>query len=540
MDDMLTPLLTDFYQFTMAYGYWDIGRHNDIATFELFFRKCPFGGEYAIFCGLNDVIDYIENYKFSIGIIEVIEESDILKCCKRKEEFCEYLMSIDCKDIQVRAIQEGSVVFPRVPLVSITGPVAILSLLETPLLNLINYATLVATNASRMRVQEPSAVLIDMGLRRAQGPNGALTASKYSYIGGFDGTSNVEAGTRYNIPLMGTNAHSWVNSCTPDYVKTMIKGIELDGTNLWEKSMEYRKKYGWLNTNESELCSFIQYAVAFPNTMLALVDTYNTLESGIPNFIAIALVLYDLGYTPVGIRLDSGDLAYLSKVANKLFNKMAKNTGNINFCSLKIVASNDINEDVLAELNTQSHNIDVFGIGTNLVTCQKQPSLGGVYKMVSIRKDKEHDACPTLKLSEQISKITIPGSKNVYRLYDGNNRPIIDLMTSYEEREPGTDIYGDDDEPKPIRCFHPFDRKRVDVIPTVIEPLLKTYWDGKRCIHKEAITAIKKHVEKEIDMLRNDHKRKTNPTPYKVSLSHDLHKLMNRMIDQESPVVLIE
>lgn len=516
----INPLLTDYYQLSMVYAYWRSGRTDEIATFEMFFRKNPFKGEYTVFAGLGEAIDFIKNFKFTD---EIIKDLDTVFSAEYKEKFYEYLKSLDCSNLKIHAIEEGRIVFPQTPLITITGPLPIVQLLETTVLNLCNFASLIATNASRMRLLEPNKQLFEFGLRRAQGPNGALTATKYSYLGGFDGTSNIQSAIINNIRCVGTHAHSFVNSHTKKD-RERVKSLTLKNENLWNLADRYRKENEWTNTNENELLAFISYAYAFPDNALMLVDTYNTLTSGIPNFLVVALTLNSLGYKPLGVRLDSGDLAYLSKKVRQMFIKISEKYNIPEFKDLKIVASNDIDENVLRSLNEQNHEIDAFGIGTNLVTCKDQPALGMVYKMVEINNT------PTMKLSEQIEKINIPGEKRVYRLYDKMNIPIVDLMLCVDECKP--EIM------KPIICRHPFlEMKKMIVVPTRIEELsvdidLTSFKDDN-------INVKRDRCIKDMSTIRNDHKRSINPSKYKVSVSENLYSLMHSLIEKEAPIPVI-
>ncbi|XP_044510332.1 nicotinate phosphoribosyltransferase 2-like [Mangifera indica] len=360
---MVTPLLTDLYQFTMAYAYWKAGKHEERAVFDLYFRKNPFGGEYTIFAGLEECIRLIANFKFTEDEISFVRLSLPGSC---EDGFFNYLRGIDCSDVEVYAISEGSVVFPKVPLLRVEGPVAVVQLLETPFLNLINYASLVATNAARHRfVAGKSKLLLEFGLRRAQGPDGGIGASKYCYMGGFDATSNVAAGRLFGIPLRGTHSHAFVSSfMSPDeIIEKSLKSS--DGSHTCEDFVSLVQT--WLNkikwssslrgifseTNQSELAAFTSYALAFPKSFLALVDTYDVMRSGVPNFCAVALALNDLGYKAAGIRLDSGDLAYLSCEARKFFRSIEKEFGVPGFEKMSITASNDLNEETLDALKNR-------------------------------------------------------------------------------------------------------------------------------------------------------------------------------------------
>eukprot|EP00252_Welwitschia_mirabilis_P022110 TRINITY_DN5884_c0_g1_i1.p1 TRINITY_DN5884_c0_g1~~TRINITY_DN5884_c0_g1_i1.p1 ORF type:complete len:510 (-),score=99.32 TRINITY_DN5884_c0_g1_i1:158-1687(-) len=473
---MVSPLLADLYQYTMVYAYWKAGKHSDRAVFDMFFRKNPFGGEYTVFAGLEECIRFAANFRFKESEIDFLRTVLSPTC---EDGFFDYLRGISCSDVVIYAIPEGSVVFPRIPLMTVEGPVAIVQLLETSFLNLVNYASLVATNAARHRiVAGKSKILLEFGLRRAQGPDGGISASKYSYIGGFDATSNVDAGLRFGIPVRGTHSHAFVTSFMgPDEItdRTLPKA---DGSGICEDFVGLAQR--WLSnlhaadtfrgifseTNQSELAAFISYALAFPRNFQALVDTYDVMRSGIPNFCAVALALHDLGYKALGIRLDSGDLAYLSVEARKFFHAIEKDFGVPGFGKMTIVASNDINEETLDALNKQGHEVDAFGIGTHLVTCYAQPALGCVFKLVEINGQ------PRMKLSEDVSKVSIPCKKRCYRLYGREGYPLVDLMTGEKERPPK--------EGERILCRHPFsESKRAYVVPHRVEELYKCYWPGK-------------------------------------------------------------
>ncbi|XP_052195504.1 nicotinate phosphoribosyltransferase 2-like isoform X2 [Diospyros lotus] len=494
---MVTPLLSDLYQFTMAYAYWKAGKHNERAVFDLYFRKNPFGGEYTVFAGLEECIRFIANFRFSEDEIAFIQAS-LPKTCE--VGFYDYLRGIDCSDVEVCAVPEGSVVFPKVPLLRVEGPIAVVQLLETPFLNLINYASLVATNAARHRfVAGKSKLLLEFGLRRAQGPDGAIGASKYCYMGGFDATSNVEAGRLFGIPLRGTHSHAFVSSfMSPDEI--MEKSLPShDGTSTCE-----------------DFVSLVQ-------TWLGKIKV---MKSGIPNFCAVALALNDLGYKAVGIRLDSGDLAYLSSEARKFFNSIKEEFNVPCFGKMSITASNDINEETLDALNKQGHEIDAFGIGTYLVTCYAQAALGCVFKLVEINNQ------PRIKLSEDISKVSIPCKKRCYRLYGKEGYPLVDIMTG--DSEPPPEVA------ERILCRHPFNEsKRAYVVPQRVEELLKCYWPGKpdeARVKLPPLKEIRERCIKQLEQMRPDHMRRLNPTPYKVSVSAKLYDFIHFLWLNEAPV----
>ncbi|XP_044485120.1 nicotinate phosphoribosyltransferase 2-like [Mangifera indica] len=533
---MVTPLLTDLYQFTMAYAYWKAGKHEERAVFDLYFRKNPFGGEYTIFAGLEECIRLIANFKFTEDEISFVRLSLPGSC---EDGFFNYLRGIDCSDVEVYAISEGSVVFPKVPLLRVEGPVAVVQLLETPFLNLINYASLVATNAARHRfVAGKSKLLLEFGLRRAQGPDGGIGASKYCYMGGFDATSNVAAGRLFGIPLRGTHSHAFVSSfMSPDeIIEKSLKSS--DGSHTCEDFVSLVQT--WLNkikwssslrgifseTNQSELAAFTSYALAFPKSFLALVDTYDVMRSGVPNFCAVALALNDLGYKAAGIRLDSGDLAYLSCEARKFFRSIEKEFGVPDFEKMSITASNDLNEETLDALNKQGHEVDAYGIGTYLVTCYAQAALGCVFKLVEINSQ------PRIKLSEDVSKVSMPCKKRSYRLYGREGFPLVDIMTG--ENEPSPKVG------ERILCRHPFNEsKRAYVVPQHVEELLKCYWPGNSGKRREDLPPLKdirEHCIKQLEQMRPDHMRRLNPTPYKVSVSAKLYDFTHFLWLNEAPV----
>lgn len=437
-DGVVQPLLTDMYQITMVYAYWSAEKHRDYAVFDLFFRVNPFQGAFTVFAGLGDCVEFLRKFRFSASDIEYLKT----QMPAARPEFFEYLEQLTANDVKLYAIPEGTVVFPRIPLLRIEGPLAFVQLVETSLLNLVNYASLVATNAARFRLAAgPKVELLEFGLRRAQGPNGGLSASKYAYLGGFDGTSNVLAGKLFQIPIRGTHAHAFVmsfsstNTLKHTTLTHRTTGKECD---LLKLSLEWREKLSRASmfestaaqANDGELNAFVSYALAFPQNFLGLVDTYDVIRSGLINFCAVAMALDSCGYRAIGIRIDSGDLAYLSRECYKCFELISIQFLKPYFINLKIVASNDINEKTLTSINEQGHNINSYGIGTHLVTCQKQPALGCVYKLVEINHK------PRIKLSNDLNKVTIPGQKKVFRLYGQNGHPLLDLMQLEDEDPP--------------------------------------------------------------------------------------------------------
>ncbi|KAL1517215.1 hypothetical protein ABEB36_001008 [Hypothenemus hampei] len=527
---IVQPLLTDLYQITMAYAYWKSRKDQSLAVFDLFFRKNPFNGEFTIFAGLEECLKFLDGFSYSTSDIEYIRQ---ILPSHIEDEFYQYLSQLTAKDIKLFAIKEGTVVFPRIPLIRVEGPLIVAQLLETTLLNLINYASLMATNAVRYKMAAGKLKLFEFGLRRAQGPDGGLSASKYSYMGGFDGTSNVLAGKLFHIPVKGTHAHSYITSFNNfDEISTKKLAPKEQGAprDLLQLAIEYRKELISIfnvllsEVNDGELAAFVSFAIALPNSFMALVDTYDVKKSGLINFCATALALHDLGYQALGIRLDSGDLAYLSCVAREYFRKISQIHNIPYFEHLTIMASNDINEETIVSLNEQIHCIDSFGIGTHLVTCQKQPALGCVYKMVELNGQ------PRIKLSQDVGKVTIPGRKNVYRLYGEAGYALIDILQRTTESAPV--------EGKKVLCRHPFqESKRAFVTPSKVEELLQIRFDqGRLCKPLESLQEIRETVEESLKILRSDIKRTLNPTPYKVSVSDDLYHYLHTLWLANAPI----
>ncbi|XP_073821797.1 nicotinate phosphoribosyltransferase isoform X2 [Musca autumnalis] len=528
---VVQPLLTDLYQITMAYAYWKSGKTDDHAVFDLFFRTNPFHGEFTIFAGLDECLKFLDSFHYSDSDIEYLKQT---LPEGTENDFFDYLGNLTAKDVTLYAIDEGTVAFPRVPIIKIEGPLIIVQLLETTLLTLVNYASLMATNAARYRMVAGKHVnLLEFGLRRAQGPDGGLSASKYSYVGGFDGTSNVLAGKLFNIPVKGTHAHAYITSFSGiGELKTRLLKHKTTGVtgDLLELAVQYRQALSQLldvsteESSEGELAAMVSYAIAFPDGFMALVDTYDVKRSGLLNFSAVALALNDLGYRAVGVRIDSGDLAYLSCLARETFERVGEHFKVPWFSKLTIVASNDINEDTILSLNEQGHKIDCFGIGTHLVTCQRQPALGCVYKLVEINGQ------PRIKLSQDVEKVTMPGHKNAYRLYSADGHALIDLLQKVTEPPP---VVG-----QKVLCRHPFqESKRAYVIPSHVESLYKIYWqNGKICQPLSSLEQVRERVQMSLKTLRNDHKRTLNPTPYKVSVSDNLYNFIHDLWLQNAPI----
>lgn len=532
-NNLVTPMLTDLYQITMAYGYWKTKRHNEHAVFELFFRKNPFQGSYTVFCGIDEVLKYVQHFRFTSDDIEYLKTVPALSHCD--PGFFDYLSNVDCSEVTIDAAAQGSIVFPRTPLITVSGPLLVTQLLETNMLNLVNYPSLVATNASRMviaargqhsdiKVRGKTPKCVEFGLRRAQGPDGGFSASKYCMVGGFDAVANVQAGKVLGIPIGGTHAHSFVMSFSSlEEVKDLEVKKEGSSTgsggmvNLLEMVLKYRQETGWTETNDGELAAFIAYGIAFPSSFLCLVDTYNTLNSGLKNFILVALALADCGYAPQGIRLDSGDLAILSLKCHELLDETAAKFDKPIFSDLDIVASDGINEKIMYDLKESGHGISVFGIGTNLVTCQAQPALGCVFKLVEL------DGKPRIKLSNTIEKVLIPGRKRVFRMFDENEVPQLDLLIEVDDEIPQAG--------KKVNCYSPFSKSDVKtIVPHRVEETLQTVWDKNGVV--DALPSLMNSRERcanEIKALNPAMLQAKNPLQYDVFVSeklrNDLHLL---------------
>ncbi len=474
--DTSLGLLTDLYQLTMAYGYWKAGKAEQEAVFNLYFRKHPFQGGYTIACGLSSVIDYLKEYRFDeedLAYIRSLEGSDGKPLFE--PEFLDYLRSMELK-VSVDAVPEGTVVFPNEPLVRVQGPILQCQLLETPLLNLINFQSLVATKASRMRLVAKDDILLEFGLRRAQGPDGGMTASRAAYIGGVDATSNILAGKLYGIPIKGTHAHSWVMSF------------------------------------DSELESFETYAKFMPNNVTLLVDTYNSLH-GVQNAIKVGIQLREKGYDLAGIRLDSGDLAYLSIEARKLLDDAG-------FEKTNIVASNDLDEYIMDSLKIQGARINVWGIGTKLVTAFDQPALGGVFKLAAIRNETgEWDY--KLKLSEQAIKVSTPGIQQVRRFSDAKGF-MSDMIFNIE-----TPLMGK------ATMVDPYDFTRNRSFSETIsyeDLLVPVFADGQLIYSLPSIHETRARVQDQLSHFHKGIKRFVNPHTYPVGLEKELFDMKTELI----------
>ncbi|XP_062311621.1 nicotinate phosphoribosyltransferase [Osmerus eperlanus] len=516
------PLLTDLYQFTMAYAYWRAGRHNEPAVFELFFRDNPFSGGFSLFSGLHDCLLFLRSFRFTEEDVAYLQS--VLPPAT-DPAFFHFLRGLDCSEVTLCSVPEGTVVFARVPLIEISGPLAVVQLLETSLLCLVNFASLVCSNAARFRLAAgPKKKLLEMGLRRAQGPDGGLTASRYAHIGGFDMTSNVQAGFLFGVPMAGTMAHSYVTSFSSleeVWPQTLVAANgDQDPIDLISLTK------GWLGRlcellgaepgkiREGELAAFVSYAIAYPHNFLPVIDSYSVSCSGLLNFCSVALSLCELGYQPLGTRLDSGDLCRQSVEVRRIFRLCAEHFSLPAFHSLIIVGTNNVSELSMTELNKKENEIDVVGVGTHLVTCTRQPSLGCVYKLVEVK------GSPKMKFSEDPEKSTVPGRKAVYRLLDDDGHPFLDMLCLAEEPAPKAGVA--------VRC-HPLGRDKTCQSVTaaqVTQLRLDVFVCGQITEPVCSIVETREKVQSSIRTLHPRHKRLQEPDLYTVAVSEKLHNLM--------------
>ncbi|MGC6509652.1 MAG: nicotinate phosphoribosyltransferase [Myxococcota bacterium] len=463
-------LLTDLYQLTMSYGYWKAGMGNHESVFHLFYRKNPFKGGYGIAAGLEHAIDLVTNAHFQNDDLEYLatlvgNDGNPLF----EDEFLHYLQSTPLS-IDMDAVPEGSVVFPHEPIIRVRGNIIPCQLFETPLLTLINFQTLIATKASRVCAAAKEDTVLEFGLRRAQGFDGGLSASRAAYIGGCHATSNVMAGKLFDIPVRGTHAHAWV----------MMFDTEMD--------------------------AFETYAKAMPNNCVFLVDTYNTVE-GVRKAAQVGQNLRAKGHEMVGVRLDSGDMADLSKHARKILDDAG-------FHNAKIVASDSLDELKLEMLKSRGAQIDVWGVGTNLVTARDQPALGGVYKLAAVREPGGAWE-PKIKLSNTPIKVSNPGIQQIRRYYRQDGRPLADMI--YDE------LKGPSKSPT-IRLFDANATSQSIELGTPYKDMLESVViSGSRVKNSPDIHHIRSHAKAQLASFDSGVRRFHNPTTYPVGLENQLH-----------------
>ncbi|MGG6311213.1 nicotinate phosphoribosyltransferase [Paenibacillus macerans] len=470
-------LHTDKYQINMIYAHWMNGTHLRRTVFEAYFRKLPFGNGYAVFAGLERIVDYIRGLRFT--------EEDLGYLAKQEEgykpEFLDLLRRFEFHGTLL-SMAEGALCFPNEPLIRVEGTIMETQLVETALLNFMNFQTLIATKASRVKRVAEDDVLLEFGTRRAQEADAAIWGARAAYISGFDATSNLLAGESFGIPTKGTHAHSWVQIF------------------------------------DSELEAFELYAKAMPDQVSLLVDTFDTLKSGVPHAIRTAKMLEAAGKRLNSIRLDSGDLAYLSIQARKMLDEAG-------LPYVKIVASNDLDENTIFNLKAQGAKIDIWGVGTQLITAADQPALGGVYKLVEREKDGRMQ--PTIKISGNPEKVTTPGKKDVLRIVNkGSGKAIADYVCFPHEQQART---GGN-----LRLFdpvHPYIKKAVKDFEAV--PMLQPIFENGKLVYElPTLEEIRQYHREQLNLFWPEYLRKLNPEIFRISLSQEAWELKQKMIEE--------
>ncbi len=481
MENNLT-LLTDFYELTMMQGYYNSKMHEKQVVFDLFYRKNPCSNGYAITAGLCQVIEYIKNLRFEEEEISYLKSLNYFD-----DNFLSYIKNFSFTG-DIYAIPEGTVVFPEEPLLRVKAPIIEAQLIEAAMLNLINHQSLIATKAARVVWAANGDNVLEFGLRRAQGVDASVYGTRASIIGGCYATSNVLAGKMFNVPVRGTHAHSWIMSF------------------------------------KDELSAFRQYAKTFPNACILLVDTYNTLKSGVPNAIKVFSEMKQEGIplTNYGIRLDSGDIAYLSIEARAMLDEAG-------FYDATITASNDLDEYLISNLKLQNAKINVWGVGTSLITSRDCPAFGGVYKLAA-QTDENGQLIPKIKLSENVEKVTNPGFKKVLRFYNAKTNKIkADLIALDNEQF---------DSAKDLTIFDPNATWKKMTLKAneykIRELLVPIFLNGKCVYNSPSVMEISKYCKIELDTLWSEHKRLINPQTLPVDLSLKLYTLKQQMINDKS------
>ncbi|MBA2944190.1 nicotinate phosphoribosyltransferase [Paenibacillus sp. CGMCC 1.16610] len=468
-------LHTDKYQINMMYAHWLKGTYQEKAVFEVYFRKLPFDGGYAVFAGLERLVHYIKHLRFGDDEIAYLREQEE----HYREDFLEALRAFKFSG-DLQCVPEGTLVFPNVPLVRVVASIFEAQFVETAILNFVNYQTLIATKASRIKQVVPNEVLLEFGTRRAQEADAAIWGARAAYIAGFHATSNLRAGMLFGIPTKGTHAHAWVQA---------------------------------FDTEEE---AFRVYAEALPEQVTLLVDTYDTLRSGVPNAIKIARMLQQQGKRMNAIRLDSGDLAYLSQQARLMLDEAG-------FPEVAIVASNDLDENIIEGLKAQGAKIDVWGVGTQLITAADQPALGGVYKLVALEKNGSFE--PVIKISGNPEKVSNPGFKEAYRII---NKKTGKAEADYLAMEHEVDIQRGER----VKLFdptHTYIYKYIEDYEAV--PLLKPIFTGGELVYElPTLDEIRAYHKEQIRTFWPQYLRKLNPEGYRVNLSTELWELKMNLI----------
>ena len=470
-------MLVDFYEMTMGNGYLVHGQGEKTVYFDMFFRRVPDEGGYAIFAGLEQVIDYIRNLRFTDDDIEYFRSKNIFS-----DVFLEYLRNFKFS-CDVYSVPEGTPVFPGEPLITVKGPAVQAQLIETMVLLSVNHQSLIATKASRIVRAADGRPVMEFGSRRAQGSDGAILGARASYIGGCCGTACTIADRDFRVPALGTMAHSWVQLFP------------------------------------SELDAFRAYADVYPDNCVFLVDTYNVLKSGVPNAVKVFEELDKKGYRPGGIRIDSGDIAYLSKKARKMLD-------NAGFADCKIVVSNSMDEYIIRDLLIQGAEIDSFGVGERLVTSNSEPVFGGVYKLTAIEENGQ--IIPKIKLSENASKITNPGYKKPVRLFcNETGKALADVILLNDEEI---------DETKPYVIFDPeFTYKKKKLEGFTVKNLQVPVFINGECVYTSpSIEEIRNYSKEQLSLIWDEVKRFENPHKYYVDLSEKLWNMKQKLLNESS------
>lgn len=482
MDRQNLTLLTDLYELTMMQGYFKHKDRNETVIFDAFYRNNPCDGGYAIAAGLEQLIQYIKELHFSKEDIDYLKSLNIFE-----QDFLDYLADFKFSG-DIYAIPEGTVVFPREPLIKVIAPIMEAQLVETAILNIMNHQSLIATKAARVCYAAKGDGIMEFGLRRAQGPDAGIYGARAAMIGGCIGTSNVLCGQLFNVPVKGTHAHSWIMSFPDEYT------------------------------------AFKTYADMYPSACILLVDTYDTLKSGVPNAIRVFREMRDAGIplTFYGIRLDSGDLAYLSKKARRMLDEAG-------FEDAVISASNDLDEYLIESLKTQGAAITSWGVGTNLITAKDNPAFGGVYKLAAIM-GPEGEFIPKIKLSENTEKVTNPGNKTIYRVYEKDSGKVkADLICLVGETF---------SEEEPLLLFDPLEPwKKTKLAPgtfTLRELMVPIFKNGECCYESPKVMDIRTYCQKELASLWDETKRFVNPHQIYVDLSKKLYDIKIGLLDQMS------
>ncbi len=483
MSERNLTLLTDLYELTMMQGYFKEREQNDVVIFDAFFRSNPSHAGYSVCAGLEQAIEYVSNLHFDEEDIAYLRSVGLFE-----EDFLEYLKGFRFTG-DIYAIPEGSVIFPREPLVKVIAPIMEAQLIETALLNIINHQSLIATKAARVVLAAQGDGVMEFGLRRAQGPDAGIYGARAAMIAGCIGTSNVLAGKMFDVPVKGTHAHSWIMSFP------------------------------------NELTAFRAYARLYPSACILLVDTYDTLKSGVPNAIRVFTEMREAGIplSFYGIRLDSGDLAYLSKQAKKMLDDAG-------FTDAVISASNDLDETLITSLKLQGAAINSWGVGTNLITSKDCPSFGGVYKLAAIRDKATGRFIPKIKLSENAEKITNPGNKTIRRVYDrATGKIVADLICLADE------TYDTD---RPLLLFDPNETWKQTLLPagsyTMREMLVPVFLEGRCVYHSPRVMEIRDYCRQELDTLWEESKRLEFPHRIHVDLSKPLWEMKNALLAEYS------